>query len=421
MWLMQSLIFEPAWEGHRLDYVARLLTGLLSSGQNVTLALSAHAPETREFKVHLEPIIQAQRAVTIDAWMCLAAPGASTPLRAAMPLPALLRESIRRSQAQWVFVPTVDGLAQIAGLEALIGRRVVPRGVEAEALLMRGNFAYPGSLGRRAHAELAWQLAVRGKWSALYTIDPLAFQEAIRRYGKCSKLSLMPDPVERIPCISTIAGRIALGIPEQGRYVGIVGLLDERKGTHLLIDAFARAKLSGTDRLLLVGRQAPSIRRMLVDDYQSLVQGGRIIVIDRYVGNDELALAIAAANVVCTPYPHHIGSASIVIRAAAARRMVLGSQFGWIGYVVPRFGLGITCAVQDQSEFSLVIGKALEASNEFVVRDAQREFVKYHSPENFAATWTARLRERQGLQPLPGHRTWTSVEAVASAQARSPY
>ncbi len=54
-------------------------------------------------------------------------------------------------------------------------------------------------------------------------------------------------------------------------------------------------------------------------------------------------------DVIAAVYPQHTGSASIVIRAAAAGRPVLGSDYGWIGRTIEKHGLGLACRPSDES------------------------------------------------------------------------
>ena len=109
-------------------------------------------------------------------------------------------------------------------------------------------------------------------------------------------------------------------------------------------------------------------------------------MIDRFLDTADFAAAIGAMDVVATPYPRHIGSASIVIRAAAAGRPVLGGTFGWIGWAVTRFGLGRTVDVADPDAFAAALAQSLEESSHYRPSSAARRFVEFHTPDNYHAT-----------------------------------
>jgi glycosyltransferase involved in cell wall biosynthesis len=410
---MRVLIFEPYHFGHRLHYVRTMLPGLTEIGGRVTLALSSETPGRPEYAAHLAPLAG---QFELDAWM-----PPSAPLKA---LPGLLRESIRRTAPDVLLVPTADGLAQWLGATRGLRRRVIPREVWSEGLLLRGIFAYPQPNFRARLKALASRAAVaRGPWSVLHHLDPLVY-DRLRAGGEPRNrleraMRLMPDPVEP-PTGATRAEVLArYGLPDDGaRYIGTVGLMDIRKGAHLLARAFAAAasdalppaeRLRETDLLLLAGPQDATVRALLAGEFRGLVESGRIRCIDRVLSAVEMADVLAAMDLVCTPHARHIGSASIVIRAAAAGRPVLGSSFGWIGYVLERFGLGSTVDESDPGRFARSLRPALDASSGFRLPAAAKRFVQFHSPQNFRAAWTANLRLRMGMPPAPGALTWEWV------------
>src|SRR5690606_7657828 len=160
----------------------------------------------------------------------------------------------------------------------------------------------------------------------------------------------------------------------------------------------------------LVGAHEKEIKDLLAGPYADLVRAGRIISIDRFVESDELGAALKAMDLVCTPYPRHVGSASIVIRAAAAGRPVVGSRYGWVKWAIERFGLGRTCNVENTDELAAALQAELEQAASFRLTSAAERWLAYHTPENFAATWTARVRERLGLPPAAAQHTWEWVE-----------
>jgi glycosyltransferase involved in cell wall biosynthesis len=432
---MRVLVFEPVWAGHRLHFVSMLLPGLVETGADVTVALGREAPGTAEYRAHLAPLLEESAEgvvagrVRADAWIPPARHGKLSYARDAL---GALRQSIARARPDFLYVPTADGLSQLLGVAGMLGRRTLPRGLHSEALLLRGSFAYPAAGWRqRVQARLSWAAAAQAApWSVLYHLDPIVYDRERRdrsTEAESGHLRLMPDPVEgRKPSPARDASRAEilrrLGVPPDGRYVGTAGLLDRRKGVDLLIRAYAdarrRGQLADTDRLLLVGRPDPAIAAMLSGETEPMVRSGHVQVIDRFLDTADFVDAISAMDLVVTPYPRHIGSASIVIRAAALGRPVLGSDFGWIGYVVPRFGLGRTVNVNDPAAFAAELAQSLDDSPAYRPPEAARRFAQFHTPENFRATWTEVLRERLGLPPAPGRVTWDLVLDEAAVQPR---
>ena len=89
--------------------------------------------------------------------------------------------------------------------------------------------------------------------------------------------------------------------------------------------AFERSPLAADDRVLLVGRATPPIRELLQTRYDQLIRQQRIVVVDRYVSDEELGAAFFAADVVAVTHPRQIGSSGTLVRAGR-RRAILAHQ-----------------------------------------------------------------------------------------------
>ena len=270
--------------------------------------------------------------------------------------------------------------------------------------MMRGSYAYEPASSLRARLLQRFTLIAlnRAPWQTLFHIDPIVY-EHLRQHGSSlrRKVRLIPDPIEPLPDLSRGAARKLLGIPEIGRYILFSGRADERKGADLLIRAFARSRLASTDRLLLAGKIAPPLRDVISEVGSELVRAGRIVIRDRYLSDEELGAANLAADLVSVPYPRHIGSASLVLRAAAARRRVLGSDFGWINWAIESFQLGEVCKVTNVDLFAEALARNLDAAMTFTPSGVARRFVAFHSVDNFRAVWTRQLRQRLNLAEHP--------------------
>ncbi|MBY0312492.1 MAG: glycosyltransferase [Phycisphaerales bacterium] len=399
---MRVLIFEPNFKGHYYAYLSIMIPALARAGAEVTLATSPDGRASAEYRTLLEPI---QSDFTVDPSVIAdAAPGFTAAIRRA----GLISEAIRRAKADHAIVTHTDRFASGLLARRLTMRPLAPRGVETQGLFFTLGLKDPGTPPtEQAKARRLWQIARRTGYTHAHHLDPRVYQ-MLADAGNLGNWSLMPDPVESPPPTTTAQARRTLGIPEEGRFVGCAGVIDRRKGADLLINAFASARRGEHDRLLLVGPQEPFIRESLASPHAELVRQGRIISIDRFVAPADLAASICAMDLVATPYPKHLASASIVIRAAAAGRPVLGASFGWVGDLVPALGLGWTCDVENPEEFARELPRALERASTWTVTPAAKRFVQFHSPENFAACWSARVRERLG-KPALERVDWASV------------
>jgi glycosyltransferase involved in cell wall biosynthesis len=402
---LRVVIHEPKFRGHSLAHVARIAPAALEAGAQVTLALSQEALKSPEFATLIQPLAA---RVEVDAWMG-PEPGAGR--AAAMERAARVHQSAVRSRAEHVLIPHADLLIMGGFMSRLAGRGFAPRGVPVEALFFTAGLVDKGtSAAARLKRALNFQAAKHLPLYRAHHLDPRVIERLAGHPGaeRAGYWRLMPDPVEAPDQFDRAIARKRLGLDQAGKFVGCVGVIDERKGCDLLINAFVAANLPSEWRLLLVGSHDEPIRRLLSTTHVQLVGAGRIVSIDRFVSTPELMDALVAMDLACTPYPSQNASASIIIRATAARRPVLGADFGWIEHMVPRFGLGWTCDVLDQAAFIRALRESCEKSASWQISEAAERFVRFHSPVNFQAAWVREIRARRGLAGLP-ERTWSWV------------
>jgi glycosyltransferase involved in cell wall biosynthesis len=402
---MRIVVIEPDCGGHRFAYLRFLIPALRELCQDVILCTTEDAPRTTEYAVHLAPITKHFR---LDA---TSPPPSRGAMQYAIQKLAILAQAISRHRADHVYIPYADGITEFAAACGLLGWQPAPNSVETEGLLMRGGTAHP-ERGLRGvlQFQAVWTLLRRTPWTIVHFLDPILYERVLRStVGLAHRSRLMPEPVDPVPPVDRESARRRLKLPVDGRYIGCCGGIDERKGMHLLIRAFAAARLRSDDRLLLAGRQSPGVKRILQTECSDLVAAGRICLMDGYLDEVESTLSMLALDVVCTPYPWHIGSSGIVVRAAAAGRPIVASDIGWLGFVTRRFGLGQLCNVHDRDAFVSVIESSLDGASRFNLPAIGQRFTKFHTAENFCLAYVARLRERLGLPPAEARRTWEWV------------
>jgi glycosyltransferase involved in cell wall biosynthesis len=269
--------------------------------------------------------------------------------------------------------------------------------VPIEAQIMRGKYGYPPQTRVDALSAAAnrW-LTRRSPWHVTHVLDPFAVR-ALEPLPHDRAIRLIPEPVEPLPALGQREARTALQLPDNGRYLAFVGGAEARKGIEFLVTAFARAKLAHDDRLLFVGRVAKSIREWLHDEHSTLLRQDRIMMVDRYVSDFELDCGFLAGDVVAVTHPRQIGSSGTLVRAAAAKRPVLASDFGWVAWVTVAFHLGAVVNVLEIDRYSAAIETALESASRHRVCEAAERFCQYHSVANQKRHWVAEIGAKRGL------------------------
>jgi len=400
---MNVLIFEPSFGGHRLHYVRHLVEAMAPLTDRLIVVTNDRAEQQPVFQELLTPL---RDRFELDASAKM--PGGSF-LARARGKTVDLRRALKRHRPDRYYVPFADGMRYWVGWRGRLPGGVY-RSAPSEALIMRGGDGYLPPEQQPARARgIAFRLLKQTPWSVLHLLDPLEYQ-FIQRHAPdlAARSQLMPEPVEPMPTIDKAAARRELGIETGGRLIAMAGQMDQRKGADLLIRAWARADAAADDRLLLAGGMSDPVRAVM-DQHRELARSGRLIAWDRFISEREFGLVFAAADVVAATYPRHTGSSGIVVRAAAMGRPLVASDYGWIGHTVERFGMGRTLDVTDIDRLAAAMTAALDGAEAFEPTEATRRFNAFHTVENFAATWTAGLREAVGAAPASNLRTWEWV------------
>jgi glycosyltransferase involved in cell wall biosynthesis len=402
---MRVLVFEAGSGGHSFNYHRLLLPAVAELADELIVVLRQDAVESEFAQVQLRAMPNTIR------WEPSVRKPTGSLLQRQLAFRRAMRDAVFRHKPDHVYVPTADPVSQLSGIAAAFGQRDIPRGVEAEAALHRCGFAYPTpSLSKRFLRRLGFWAHARAPWTRVFNVDVLAYDWIQSHGGELARRSfLLPDPIEAGQNLDRAEARQRLNLPSDGTLIGCVGAINERKGIDFLLAAFRKALLPASARLLLAGNHEPLIRELLKNDCAEFVRAGRIISIDRYLSVEELQYALGAMDLVCTPYMHQIAIASIALRAAAANRPVLAADDGWCGRMVPVFGMGWTSNPRNIDQFAAAIQTSLEAAPAWRRNDACDRLLRFHAPENFTATFTARLRERLGRPPAPATITWNDV------------
>lgn len=403
---MRTVVYEPQYTGHHFAYLAHLLPALAELTSDVILVTSEIGATSKQFELHLKPHAANFETAPLvgGTW--------HRGRRAAPKLYRGFRAIVKQLRPENLYVPYGDGIGLGCGLATLLGRKPWPASTSAEVLFLRGSYIRQGSgLYSWIRGQAVLRLLERCPWRVVHHLDPQGVACFASRAKDPSRFDLMPDPVESLPTTSRAAARTEFGIPADGRYLGTAGMIDQRKGVHLLLATFRTAlpRLAANDRLLLAGPQADEIAALLAGEYRDLCHSGRIVTVPRHLSTKEMATALAALDLVCTLYPKHLNSASIVIQAAAVERPVLGAAHGWMERTIRQFQLGETCQLDDSEALAAMLPAALERAPGYQTTPAAKAFVRFHSPANFAAHWTARLRKQLGQPPSPHFMPWEDV------------
>lgn len=383
------LIFEPAHTGHHLHWLSILIDTFYSAGLRVILATSQNAINSEEYACFISPIkekLSGEMQINVNA---------KKPHTAALTYCRALLSLAKSIKTDIIFIPYLDILFYNFGLLKFNPFSLLRTNAKIQGILFRGAYAYndvPLTVSNFLKGIIAPIIVNFGPFSRILCVDELIYAYLERRVSKskenritlCPTPNFISQPVDSISERNSARNNLGLQCDNDAKIVGVFGLLDNRKGVDLLIKAFLKRGPNPKEYLLLAGRQREEIKLLMDTILKKRINGtSQIIEINRFLSQQELCLAISAVDVVAVAYPRHIGSSGILLEAAAANKPILGSKFGWIGYVIEKFGLGYTLNVLDEQAFKKGLSWAF-LNPTFSIQGANT-LASANTPEKFKA------------------------------------
>jgi glycosyltransferase involved in cell wall biosynthesis len=248
-------------------------------------------------------------------------------------------------------------------------------------------------------------------FDVVHYIDPVVFDWVSRKVGGKAgrRARFIADPVEPLLLPTRSKARAMLRLPEHKKLIMSVGMQDYRKGVDYLISACARWQPAEPASIVLAGPLSPPIRHLVANEYRHLVDDGRLIVLDRYLSNEEINACCAAGNLIAAPYRLQPSPSSIVLHAVRAERMVLAANNGWLAYMVPKFSLGRLCDPQDPELLAKALDRALIEAEGYKLSAAAKRLLEFHRSENFMLQWRRGLCRIMGECEDASPRDWNWV------------
>jgi glycosyltransferase involved in cell wall biosynthesis len=372
------LIFEPLHAGHHLKYVAIIAEAFNKKGYHVVFASYPETFTSTQYNLLLRSNEHIFEALEIPGVRL----SRSTILRSIQEWWNIAK-LLRKTEVDMLFFPHIDSSFYAFGLFGPIVLSVLCRKKpdKIEGILFQGDYAYdqlPYTILRRFKYFLARFIVRWGPYTRILVLDIFAYDCLKHEEAKhTTPLVFCPECVEKPGKTNSSEFRRALAIPSEAQVLGAFGVLDERKGVDLLINAFRNYAPRDGDYLLLMGSQSPGVRHLL-NGSEPLKN---IVAVDRFVTDEELVTSINACDVVAVTYPQHVGSSHILIRAAAANKPVLATNFGAISYFTNKYNLGYCCDVLDARE--LLKGMEWAFDKPVCNRQAADEFWSLNTIERF--------------------------------------
>lgn len=383
--MSRVLVFEPSLSGHRPHYAAVLVEELCRLGADVVFACpkdALHTPEGAEFL---------KNAFKLSQIYPTTSNGDTNSSSTAREKFLQFVKAIADTNPEHCFVPYADGLSQAWGMHPRAGS-VLPKGLVVEGLMMRGGFAYPPvSTVQAIKHRMSCFLSCRAPWTRLHQLDPMVYEKVSRNATNRAKNYLMPELTDRFQLPSKAEAANRLGLDPNHLIVSCPGAVSESKGVDKLIQSLEF--LDQDVRLVLVGKHSPRVLDVLAQSKNK----GRVVSVNRFASNAEFVDLFAVADAVAVCYPRHVGSSSILIKAAMAGKSIVASNWGWIGWATKHFELGSTCDAANPADIAVAVNQSLMKKQTVEENGLRSAFLEFHTQENHLAHWTDLYRSLNGL------------------------
>lgn len=416
---MRVLVFEQWHGGHYFNYLELLLPRLSELADEVAVTITARALHSHEFVAKLGAC-RALANVKFEA----SVPEAqySLPVQERLMLLKHLRDAVKRVKPDYILVPSADAQTLALGALGHLGFAPLPKNIPSEATFHLG---YGPAIDSVKHLmkEAVYRFAFSGcTWTRLNFVNFLYYEYALRQHCRwIERARMVPDPVPVVHRLSREEARRLLGVPQDGRYLGLLGSLDKRKAVPELLGAFRVAALGHTDRLLLAGRLTPQFRELIAAEYGDLLRSGRIVLIDRFLTEAEVTQGYSALDLVLATYTNFPGLASLMLKGVAAGRPVVANDFGWPRALIKRFGLGSVCDINDRNGFAYTLSHALDASADYAELEGTKRLLAFHETSNFVETMLDNVRCITGKPARHPLKTWDWVLEAVDPEYRHLY
>ncbi|MDZ8187292.1 MAG: glycosyltransferase [Nostoc sp. ChiSLP02] len=249
--------------------------------------------------------------------------------------------------------------------------------------------------------ELIWELRDKfclsrllknSRLQTLFCLDPFAVEHINVLQGKTTARYL-PDPVQLYPAsenrLETLKN--SLGINPNRKIFLLFGVLTKRKGIDNLLEAVASLppELCQQLCLLLIGPSESGEQEKLQARVAQISQFLPIQIICRhdFITDEEIQPYFQISDVILAPYQRHIGMSAILVRAAAAQKPVLCSDFGLMGEIARCYGLGLVVDSTKPSEIAKGLVRFLTESPENLCNsEKMQQFYQQNLASKFAQT-----------------------------------
>ncbi|MGD2071107.1 MAG: glycosyltransferase, partial [Gemmatimonadota bacterium] len=240
----------------------------------------------------------------------------------------------------------------------------------------------------------------------VFVLNDRATVRTLNRLARRRPFRYLVDPVPPVPDgLEGASGlRETYGIPPERRIALLLGSLQRRKGVLEAVEAAARLPddVASRTALVLAGRVDEEVTSELdaaLADLRRRNPGLEVVLDDRYLTGEEVAVAFRDCDVILAPYQiRHDASSGVLSHAALHRKPVIVPSHDLIARLTREYALGIPTDVRDPEALARSLGRALSDPDRHVDPARMAAYVEERRPERFASTILDSLSVQAGRE-----------------------
>jgi glycosyltransferase involved in cell wall biosynthesis len=341
------LVFEPFRGGHHPEYIRAIVEGWRRASIPGTLTVACPSTTVTQTSIELTATGSSSQIEHLD-------------LPDLEPWPLVGRFAADRRHArslEWAIRQVHPHDVVVMYLDRLLwpiatGLRL-PNGTRLHGIYFRPSVHYDrlrsSQPSAREHARARVRHALflaalrNPSMSTVFSLDP-TFVDWV---GSRRRTAILPCPDvlnESTTPAETRARRRRWNIAPERSTALFFGFLAYRKGVGSVCEALRLLEQDEQRRLAVVfcGRAVPEDGDRIHEALDRVARetSVQIVVDEQDLHFTQVQSAFEATDVALVPYLRHIGSSAVLLRAAAARKPVIASDFGLVGHYVATHRLG---------------------------------------------------------------------------------
>jgi glycosyltransferase involved in cell wall biosynthesis len=353
------LICELSLNGHHGIYLERICSAYLKMGYYVTITLHHHCQhysflnnliKKYDNKVKLKVISD------LDLKSKLRNYGSNLGAELAnwILFRRIFNEINSEKRVNYVFIPLLDYFINGFGLFGTPFDSTPWGGIYMQASLHHFNYKSLKSNKRFNIIKLfLFYKLLKNKFLVkIFVIDELLFKFTSENFFNLNdRLQYLADPAEFVGDHTYASAREVLNIPAGSSVILVYGQINARKGLNTLIKAFDHPEVPKSLQIIIVGKQDTSIEDFFKSKkIRELIENHRIVLINTFVNDTTQQMVFSAADIVWLGYENHFSMSGVLVLAATAKKVVLSTNKGLIGWYTQEKCLGISVNTNDISE-----------------------------------------------------------------------